>query len=111
MLGTIWGWKLQDSEEQKQKFRDDPEYYRKYIKDIEASLSVPMAILKNTPTNEFAREVCTVTNKASSQITTKSTIRYWLVWLAVCHDGNETEPAGETGSIEGFDTNYFLCGM
>lgn len=54
--GTISN-KPQDSEEQKKKFEEDPEYYLKYRKDIEAEIGDPLAIHKNTPISNTAKEV------------------------------------------------------
>lgn len=50
------GGNFEYTEEQKQKFRDDPVYYLKYIKEVEAGLSDPLAVLKGTPISELAQE-------------------------------------------------------
>ncbi|KAH8701505.1 steroid monooxygenase [Talaromyces proteolyticus] len=50
------GGNFQYSKEQKEKFIHKPDVYLKYIKDVEKSLSDPLAVLKNTPITHYAQE-------------------------------------------------------
>ncbi|EXJ87185.1 hypothetical protein A1O3_04144 [Capronia epimyces CBS 606.96] len=48
------------TEEQKKRFIEDPEYYLKYVKEVEAQLSDPLAVLKDTPITKLAQEFSAV---------------------------------------------------
>ncbi|OCK73333.1 FAD/NAD-P-binding domain-containing protein [Lepidopterella palustris CBS 459.81] len=59
------GGNFEYTEEQKKRFAEDPEYYRKYRKAIERELTDWNAIHKNTPSSNLAREyaIKTMTEK------------------------------------------------
>jgi cation diffusion facilitator CzcD-associated flavoprotein CzcO len=44
------------TEAQKKKLIEDPEYYLKYIKEVESGLSDPLAVLKKSPISKLAQE-------------------------------------------------------
>lgn len=51
----------QDSEEEKQRFRDDPEYYLKYRKSVEVEMVRAFSMFhKNSPESMAALKVCSI---------------------------------------------------